>query len=830
MKKLHAILLMPALVFATAAFSQTPEERQQITRNYDQAKLAALEAELRQDFETNQREARALAQQNGWPLEMETPDGGQALLVGLFPDGSPKYYQTYNREGAITTRTNLVHTGGGAGLDLNGENMVGGIWDGGRVRATHNLLENRATQMDDPSSISTHSTHVAGTMIGTGSVVGGQAKGMAPLATLNAYNFQSDEPEMTVEAANGMLISNHSYGIPTINPTTGVPVQLFYAGYYDSNARNMDRIIYNAPFYLPIVAAGNDRGNGFNSADGGYDILTDKSIAKNNMVVAAVFEVLDYTGPSSVNMSSFSSWGPTDDGRIKPDISAKGVAMLSSTGNSNSSFGNLSGTSMATPNVSGSLLLLQQHYNETNGEFMLASTVKALAINTADEAGTTPGPDYRFGWGLLNTERAAAMITNNNETSMIVEETLLPNQEYTTSFTANGIDNVFATLVWTDPPGQILPPGNEDDATPVLVNDLDIRISGDGGATWMPWLRDVNDFAGPAITGDNLVDTVEKIEMMTPDAGVYQVRISHKGEGLVDNQQVFSLVISGIADQEFVVSSADAFKQTCPEEGSVDFEIDVAIDEGVNESISFTVENLPAGVVALVSPLAITESGTVTLTLSNIEGLAEGEYDINVIATGTTGTYETPITLEIVDSFEISPVTLDFPPNNAQNRPVDITLTWEPTEIITENYVLEVATDEAFTNIIDTQTTPELFADVTGLMFSTQYYWRVRGTSTCGEGPFSEGRVFTTMDILSTDDNAIPGLIVYPNPTANMLNITAATTIKNVEIYNVLGQVVVSKEVNGDAAQVDMTGFNSGSYFVKITSQSSSSVIQVLRK
>jgi hypothetical protein len=205
---------------------------------------------------------------------MQLPDGGSALLVGVYDDGTPKYYTTDNREGGITTRTDRVHTGGAAGLDLNGENMIGGIWDGGRVRETHNLLVGRVTQMDNPGSISNHSSHVAGTMIGSGSVLGGQAKGMAPEAELSAYDFNQDESEMANAAATGLLVSNHSYGIPAGNSP------LWYIGYYDSNARNIDRIVYEAPFYLPICSAGNDRQSGTNNGDGGYDYLTDKSVAK----------------------------------------------------------------------------------------------------------------------------------------------------------------------------------------------------------------------------------------------------------------------------------------------------------------------------------------------------------------------------------------------------------------------------------------------------------------------------------------------------------------------------------------------------------------------
>ena len=825
MKNSTLLFGLAALLSVTNALSQTLAERQVITANYDQQALTVLEDELRKDFETNQRIAFEMAAQKGWETHMTLPNGGNALLVGVFDDGTPKYYTTDNREGAITTRTDRVHTGGVAGLDLNGENMIGGVWDGGRVRDTHNLLEDRTTQIDNPGSISNHSTHVSGTMIGSASQVNGQAKGMAPMAELLTYDFGADEPEMTNAAANGLLISNHSYGIASSN------VPLWYIGYYDSNARDIDRIVYNAPYYLPICSAGNDRQSGENPADGGYDYLTDKSVAKNNIVVAATFEVLDYEDASDVFMSSFSSWGPTDDGRIKPDISAKGVNMYSASGGSNASYTNMSGTSMATPNVSGSLLLLQQHYNDLNGEYMLASTLRALALHTADEAGFAPGPDYRFGWGLLNTQRAAQVISQNSNESMIITETLDANDVYTYTFKADGTQEISATIAWTDPAANPLPGGNEDVATPSLMNDLDLRISQDGGVTFLPWVLNAATPTAGATTGDNVVDNVEKIEINTPEAGDYIVRVSHKGQLLVNDSQVFSLVIEGISSEDFMVSTTNANVLTCPELQTATFNIDVTFDEGFDDTVVLTFDAAPEGTTASIVPSSVTETATAVLTIEGIDALAFGSYPIVITATGTSQTTNTYVSLEITDDIQVGLVELDSPSNNSQNRPIDgLELEWELASNATLGYEYEVALEDTFDTVVITGTTLDLTTTLNGLSYETEYFWRVRGVNECSSGTYDGFRRFVTEAELATNDNQIQSLMVYPNPANAQVTIESpVSTLERISVYSITGVLLLEKEVSANQVTIDVSGFATGTYFVKATTKNASSVIQVLK-
>ena len=825
MKNSTLLFGLAALLFVTNALSQTLAERQVITANYDQQALTLLEDELRKDFETNQRIAFEMAAQKGWETHITLPNGGNALLVGVFDDGTPKYYTTDNREGAITTRANTVNTGGVAGLDLNGENMIGGVWDGGRVRDTHNLLENRTSQIDNPGSISNHSTHVSGTMIGSASQINGQAKGMAPMAELITYDFSADEPEMTNAAANGLLISNHSYGIASSN------VPLWYIGYYDSNARDIDKIVYNAPYYLPICSAGNDRQSGENTADGGYDYLTDKSVAKNNIVVAATFEVLNYEDASDVFMSSFSSWGPTDDGRIKPDISAKGVNMYSCSGGSNASYTNMSGTSMATPNVSGSLLLLQQHYNDLNGEYMLASTLRALAIHTADEAGFAPGPDYRFGWGLLNTQRAAQVISQDSNESMIITETLDANDVYTYTFKADGTQDISATIAWTDPAGAPLPGGNEDVATPSLVNDLDLRISQDGGVTFLPWVLDAASPTAGATTGDNVVDNVEKIEINAPEGGDYIVRVSHKGQLLVNDSQVFSLVLEGISSEGFMVSTTNANVLTCPELQTATFNIDVTFDEGFDDTVVLTFDAAPEGTTASIAPSSVSNSATAVLTIEGIDGLAFGSYPIVITATGTSQTTNTYVALEITDDIQVGLVELDSPSNNSQNRPIDgLELEWEQASNATLGYEYEVALEDTFDTVIITGTTLDLTTTLNGLSYETEYFWRVSGVNECSSGTYDGFRRFVTEAELAIDDNQIQSLMVYPNPANAQVTIESpVSTLERISVYSITGVLLLENEVSANQVTIDVSGFATGTYFVKATTKNASSVIQVLK-
>ncbi len=551
MKK-NAILSLSLLGIASWAVAQNEQEKINILQETNIVELRTMSQQWQKEQLAEKKKALELARRNGWRVFVPMPNGTVAELqrVDEFT-GKPVYYVTQsNLAAAQTTRADRLWTGGSMGLNLNGQGMIVGEWDGGPVRSTHQEFgstTSRVIQKDGVSFTShngntNHATHVAGTLIASG--VTADAKGMAHQATLWANEWNNDKTEMANQASQGLILSNHSYGY------NAQYLSQWQFGFYDTEAADWDQIAVNAPYYTIVKAAGNDRGAGYNPGGvfgtTGYNLLTGAATAKNVLVVAAVNAVTNYTGPSSVVMSSFSSWGPTDDGRIKPDISGCGVNVYSASSSSNTAYATLSGTSMASPNVTGTLTLIQQHYKNLNsGQFMRSATLRGLVIHTADEAGTAPGPDYRFGWGLLNAQRAVQTITNRGSSAIIDERTLNNGTTYTLNVVASGSGPLEVTIAWNDPRGTPLANGTLNSTSPRLVNDLDVRVT-QGSNTFFPWRLDPAAPANAATRGDNIRDNVEKITIDAPVAGAtYTITVSHKGS-LSGGSQPYSLIVTGV--------------------------------------------------------------------------------------------------------------------------------------------------------------------------------------------------------------------------------------------------------------------------------------------
>lgn len=554
MKNKITKLFLVLMFSGFAANAQTAEERQQIIKDYDLEKLKSLEKQFNEKYKENYAKALKIAREKGLPIEGVDSEGRRFTLEGVIEGTDElKYYKSSNntptKSSIQTARVQHLHNGGSLVLNIEGQTMILGIWDGGAVYAGHNSLGvSRVTSKDGSSTIDDHASHVAGTMAANNSI--SDIKGMAPQASLWSNNWSNDKAEMTSQASQGLLVSNHSYG--TDYDAAGFKNNPGVFGRYIQDARELDLLLFTADNYLPVIAAGNARGDGYNTARGGADLMHGDAVSKNAVVVAAIEGITDYAQPSDAVMSSFSQWGPTDDYRIKPDISAKGVAVKSVGIKNANATATQQGTSMAAPSVTGVFGLWQQYYKQLYPTKikMRAATVKALMAISADEAGTADGPDHRFGWGVINAERGAEILRDSkgDDAKTIVTEQVLNNgQTYEITFDTDGTQPLKAAIAWTDPAGNVV--SSTDSPNPVLVNDLDLRIIRPNGQEVLPWALNKswsNLFAAKA---DNNVDPVEVVEYKgvasgVAPAGTYTIRVTHKGT-LTNGSQKFSLIVYG---------------------------------------------------------------------------------------------------------------------------------------------------------------------------------------------------------------------------------------------------------------------------------------------
>ena len=428
---------------------------------------------------------------------------------------------------------------------LNGSGVVIGEWDGGWADWTHNDLSPRVT-VGDPASpiypncttcaVRNHATHVAGTAMGDGTNSAGLLMGMAALSGIVTYEWPYTINELDIETNDAIVnhsavISTNSWGWLIEDP------DCYLHGYYGSWSQNYDGIV-NGKLGSPITiifAAGNEENDGDCPPYPWDQISGPGGTAKNTIVVGATYS--DTNGHTC-----FSSRGPTDDGRIKPDVCAPGdekyclyIPAIKSTLPGNA-YGEMAGTSMSAPAVAGCAALLYQDYRNTHGGAdPTPATVKALLMHTAEDLGNM-GPDYTYGWGLINVTAAADVIRADNNPNMTIFQNEVNNGDAVATWinVTPITTKLMATLVWTDEPGAPA-------AAVELVNDLDLGVTNDT-ATFHPWILDPDNPANPATTGIDNINNVEQVVINEPAPGTYTILVN--GTGIPYGPQPFTLIVT----------------------------------------------------------------------------------------------------------------------------------------------------------------------------------------------------------------------------------------------------------------------------------------------
>jgi hypothetical protein len=463
----------------------------------------------------------------------------------------------------------------GAPSNLDGSGVIMGIWDGGPVRTTHENFGGRVTISENDRPMSDHATHVAGTMIGDG-VPNANARGMAPAGgQLFSYDFNDDTTTEQADSVDdeNIVIANHSWGTVIGWTDDGDDTgndDLF--GAYNDTAADWDSLV-RATGLIVVKSAGNDGNDcdpsdmtdcdGFPGGDGyAYDVVGTHGNAKNIITVGALQD-------DGTTATGFSSAGPSNDGRFKPDIMANGAGLTSSCFNSDSDYCSKSGTSMSAPTVSGAIALLVQRYRQKLEVDPSPDIIKALIVNTAVDIGRA-GPDYLYGFGRLDAEAAEATIDVAPVRIVTGAVATGDTDEYIVSL-PQGSNDLRVTLNWLDPEGAANSGAND------IVNNLDLKLIDPDGVTRFP-------FTGPGMgnvtglattTGPNNIDTVEHIRATGP-SGFWKVQVTGtavaggQNYALVSNQS-FSLP----SEPDIKINAALDFNEVCVTTGKEDRQVTI---------------------------------------------------------------------------------------------------------------------------------------------------------------------------------------------------------------------------------------------------------------
>lgn len=397
-------------------------------------------------------------------------------------------------------RSSNLDTQTGAGRNYTGDGVGVMVRDDGIV-GPHIDFQGRIDNSMASGAGGTHGDGVGGIMAGAGNL-DPSMRGMAAGSDVYIVNYAAN----FLDAATQNYINNGDVQITNSSYSNGCN-----AG-YTTITQTVDTQTKDIPTLLHVFSAGNSNNNdcGYGAGNQWGNITGGHKQGKNVIATANVF----FDG-SLVNSSSR---GPAHDGRIKPDIAANGQNQNSTT--ENNQYQSFGGTSGAAPGIAGISAQLYEVYGDANGGTLPQSAlIKATLLNTANEAGNI-GPDYKFGWGIVNALRAGKLLEDGRYLSDNISQ---GNTNTHTINVPSGTTQVRFMVYWSDPAAA---PG----ASPALVNDLDLIVTDPSSGIHEPWILDPTPNAVtlnlPATLGPDHLNNVEQVLLNNPVAGEYDINIS----------------------------------------------------------------------------------------------------------------------------------------------------------------------------------------------------------------------------------------------------------------------------------------------------------------
>lgn len=676
----------------------------------------------------------------------------------------------------------------GIGLDGTGvimANVDGGIFD------THPDLINRMLSCTGTTcgnaATDAHGTHTAAIMAGDGSSGVTAATpngamlrglGMAPGANLveQRYSPFFTQPGgmlllMTDSQRNGAVLSGNSWG-PAGSPQG-----------YDDDTRQVDVGVRDAdpdapgdqPFhYVLSFMNGNGGTSSQGSPDEGKNMFTIGSTKGQTSPTAQIPDIDD--------LSANSAHGPALDGRTIPHMVAPGCSIDSA--NSSTGYGLMCGTSMASPHVAGASGLFVEYYRNLSGgsdpspaliKAAFTAVAKNLAGNLDADGGTLGNAfDSKQGWGrmlidpVLNPQLPVQYVDQ-------VEVFENDGESWTQTYSAaDPAEPMRLMLVWTDAPGHGL-----GGSTPAWVNDLDLRVTA-GANTYFGNVfgPDGNSAIGGMADDRNNTEGVFLLPAQHNGAVTVEVfATAINGDALPndagDTQQDFALVCYNCESEPgFTLAATPSEFALCAPDDAVST-IDIGPVMGFTDPVTLSAIDVPAGATAGFSVNPVVPGNSSVLTIGDTGSAAPGTYTINVEGVAGPITRSTGLALNLFDAAPAGP-DLSAPADSAIDVSLAPTLQWVATAQAMD-YHVEVATDDAFNDIVFTDTTAETEIQVAPALASlTTYYWRVRASNTCGVGTDSDVYSFTTLEqsgvlLVDDDDNGPDMRSIYTDVLDSLL-------------------------------------------------------------
>jgi subtilisin-like proprotein convertase family protein len=585
----------------------------------------------------------------------------------------------------------------------------------------------------------------------------------------------------TTAFENGARIHNNSWGSSC--RSQGVCIADCQVEYRQTS-RDADRAVWDFPELAIFVAAGNSGGLGGSAGCGpGADVGSGGN-AKNVFSIGS-----NNRGTGGDSMSGFSSRGPTQDRRSKPDLTAQGSSIVSAQRDACGTRVS-SGTSMATPTAAGLAALAREYLNrgfypsgiENAGHAIptpSAALLKALLITGAQEingSGTTGGvPSQSQGWGRLHLDNAlyfdgdARNLWLHDGTAGLQTDAVDNHQ-----IVAESGEPLIVTLAWHDFPALV-------NANPHTVNLLRLEVETPAGEVWTQklsaggGLTDPNPFQAITTVDYDDRNNVHQIRFDAPVTGPYQIRV--RGIAVAEGPQPYALAATGkllgLTEPDFLLQVAQPSQAFCAGE-NVSFNVGVFSFEGFVDPVSLSSSALPGGATGAFQPNPVTPAAPAAisvLSISNTAGIAAGTHVVTL--TGESDGSNFPVVTKTRDiSLQVdaeAPVAGDLllPADAATQQSLRPAFSWAPFDGASA-YRLEVATDAAFTDIvIDQEVEGTSFATPTSLNADSTYFWRVSASNQCGSGTASEVFSFTTSDLICSE----PALAIPDNTPAGVSDV-----------------------------------------------------------